>query len=355
MSSHNHNHHIPEGVSLYQNIAVNKLPNCEVEITGEIPFEALTSFRKEALDHFKDELELPGFRKGHVPEKMVVDKIGELAILEEATEHALDHIFVAILKETKIDAIGQPRVAITKLALDNPVGFKITTAVFPEFTLPEYKKIAADAAKTKESVAVTDKEIEEAILTIRKMQSGKNATEIVKEKDLPELTDDLVKTFGNFETVADFKSKITESIQKEKEVREKEKVRLAIIQGIIAKSDIPLPRVLVEAELDRMFAYMKDDVERMGMKINEYLERIKKNEDDLRKEWEQSAQDRVKTELILGKIADNEHIEAPQEEVEKEVKHLLEHYEDADPLRAASYFSHIIKNEKVFQLLESAK
>jgi FKBP-type peptidyl-prolyl cis-trans isomerase (trigger factor) len=58
-------------------------------------------------------------------------------------------------------------------------------------------------------------------------------------------------------------------------------------------------------------------------------------------------------DLTIDAIAREEKIVAPDEEVEAEVKHLMEHYQDADPMRATSYFRHIIRNEKVFQFLET--
>ncbi|MDO8492126.1 MAG: trigger factor [bacterium] len=353
---------------MYQNIKVNPLSDSQVEIEGEITALALSHFRDHALKHFQEELSVPGFRKGHVPEKITVDKIGELAILEEAGELALQSCYAEILSECRIDPLGTPKVAITKLALGNPMSFKITTSVFPEFTLSNYKKLAGEIAGKQESADVLEYEIEEAINTIRKLkaqdtkQSVKPAspasgeaggTEHNSDSAWPPLTEELVKTFGKFESLADFKNKIKQSLIKEKEMRNREKIRLGIIKAIIEKNDIPLPRVLIDGELDRMIAKMKDDIERMGLKIPDYLKQIKKTESDLRKEWEKDAIERAKMELILHKVAEVEKIEAPQEEIEAEVKHLMEHYADADPIRAASYFEHVIRNEKVFQFLEN--
>jgi FKBP-type peptidyl-prolyl cis-trans isomerase (trigger factor) len=315
---------------------------------------ALAHYREHALEHFKAELELPGFRKGHVPEKTIIERIGELAILEEAGEEALNAAYPAILHETKEDIIGTPKVQITKLAIGSPLSFEIIASTFPRFELPDYKKLAKAESTKKETTEVTEKEVEEGIMTLRRMreQRGKEG-EKVADENLPPLTDELVKDFGKFENVADFKEKMRDSIVKEKELRAKEKHRLAIVKAIIEKTELTLPTVIVEAELSRMVGQMQDDVERMGVKMADYLTRIKKTEADLRKDWEKDAIERAKMELILDKIAKEEKIEAPQEEVETEVRHLLEHYQDADPIRAASYFSHVIKNEKVFQFLES--
>lgn len=352
-------------VKLYDNIKLEKNEKSEAIIDGEITMEALAFYRADALNHFKNEMELPGFRKGHVPEKMVLEKVGELALLEEAGELALQKALPEIIKEQKLDIISRPNVSITKLALGSPISFKISVAVFPTFSLPDYKKIAKEINSIKQNVEVTDKDVDEAILQIRRMKadhdkhgdhdhSDPNHThEPIKDEDLPELTDETVKEFGKFESILDFKVKLRESITKEKELKNKEKTRLSIIEKLVESCDIPLPQVLVESELDRMLDRMADDIERMGMKFEDYLRRTKKEVTDLRKEWEGDAKKRAKSDLIIDAIGREEKITASDEEVEQEVKHLMEHYADAEPIRAASYFRHVIRNEKVFQFLET--
>jgi FKBP-type peptidyl-prolyl cis-trans isomerase (trigger factor) len=350
---------------LYQNITLEKTPEGDAVLTGEIAEETLAFFKVDALKHFQAELELPGFRKGHVPEKIVLERVGEIALLEEAAEMILQKSMPEIIKEQKLDIIDRPEVVITKLAVGSPVTFKITAPVFPQFQLPDYKKIATKEGSAKEKIEVTEQEVDEAIKQIKRMKMDhdihgdhdhsdpNHVHKEIKDEDLPELTDDLVKEYGKFENVLDFKNKVKESIVKEKEMRAKEKKRLTIIKAIIKEISIPLPKVLIESELDRMLGRMQDDIERMGLKVNDYLKRIGKTENDLRKEWEEDAKERVKMDLTIDAIAREEKIVAPDEEVEAEVKHLMEHYQDADPMRATSYFRHIIRNEKVFQFLET--
>ena len=60
-----------------------KLPGSQVEIKATIPASEFDKTRSSAIKHIGGDIELPGFRKGHVPEKMLIQKIGETAILEE--------------------------------------------------------------------------------------------------------------------------------------------------------------------------------------------------------------------------------------------------------------------------------
>ena len=70
-----------------------------------------------------------------------------MAIIEEASESALEEAYRTVLEETKIEPISQPKVEIMKLAQGNPFEFKITVTLLPEIRLPDYKKIALDTQK----------------------------------------------------------------------------------------------------------------------------------------------------------------------------------------------------------------
>src|SRR3989338_3577779 len=123
-------------------VKVNKLPKSEVEIEGELPVEIFESYFAPALKKLGGDLEVPGFRKGKAPENILLANLGEMKILEEMAALAFGEHYPKILEENKIEAIGRPEIAITKLARNNPLGFKIKTAVLPEVKLPDYKKIA---------------------------------------------------------------------------------------------------------------------------------------------------------------------------------------------------------------------
>ena len=75
--------------------------------------------------------------------------------------------------------------------------------------------------------------------------------------------------------------------------------------------------------------------------------------DDLRKEFWKEGEKKSKLALILHKISEIEKITAGDEEVAKEVAHILEHYKDADPERARMHAENVLTNEKIFQFLES--
>ena len=336
-------------------LKIKKLPQSQLEIAVAIPTEEFDAARAEAIRHIGADVEFPGFRKGHVPESILVTKVGETAILEEMAEIAISRVYPEIIRAEKLDVLGRPDVRITKIARGNPLEFTLTTAVLPEFTLPDYKKIAGKTARTTDDVLVSDDEVEKAVEQIRSMRA-KNETAPSDEKmsaPPPPLDDAYVKTLGDFAGVEDFKVKLRENMQREKERAAKDKRRVAIIDAVLAKTMIELPEVIVLQELLRMKDEFAHDVKQMGLSMADYLKAIKKTEEEMEKEWRPTAEKRAKTQLVVGKIAESEHLGPDEETVKKEVAALKRRYPDAPDDRALGYVHMLLTNEKVFELLES--
>ena len=339
---------------IYHTKDIKKLDNSEIEIEGEIKSEHLKSYRDKALEEMRKNAELPGFRKGHVPESMLIGKVGELSILEEGAYQAIREALPQLLSEHEYDFIGAPEVTITKIAQGEPLGFKIKIAVMPEVKLADYKKIAKEEnLKEAPKIEVSEKEVEEAIGQILKSVAHNHDKN--ENAPLPEINDELVKKLGDFKDVADFKIKIKEIIYKEKKNKTREKKRLEIVERIISDSKMSLPKILIENELDKMEAQFRDDIEKMGMKVEDYLKHLKKSFEDMRKEWRPDAEKRGKLQIVLSHIAISEKIQADKEQVEKETAHLLEHHKDANPAKAKEYMEMVMTNQKVFEFLESVK
>lgn len=348
---------------IYKIKDTKKLPDCEVEITAEITIEALENYKIKALKRMKEVAELPGFRKGHVPEAKLKEKFGEMGILEDAGEMAINDSAVEILVESKINFLGRPDVAISKIAIGSPIEFKIKVTVMPEVKLPDYKKIAKKENLVEEKVEeVTEKQIDETIEQIRKIYAEQNHSHTpgkkhnnTEELALPEITDEFVKKLGDFKDVVDFRDKLEKNIAKEKEVHAKDKKRGKILEKLVAETKIEMPKMVVQSELEKMEGQFKGDISQMGLQPEEYLKHIKKTWEDLRKEWYPDAEKRAKTQLILQKISLEEKIEADKEMMDKEVKHLMEQYKGADPERVRAYVEMVLINDAVLKFLEAQK
>ncbi|USN87380.1 MAG: trigger factor [Candidatus Nomurabacteria bacterium] len=374
MSTHSHNHNIDFKTAF----TVTNEEKSQVKITGEIPYEELAKERLAAIKSLGKNVEIDGFRKGHVPEAVLVKHIGEMAILTEMAERSISHMYPHILEEHKIDAIGYPKIEITKIAPENPLGFTATVAIIPEVGLPDYKKIATAHNAEKGSADVTDTELEDKIKDIlrqkaayerlqKKAAQKPDSTEVTdlptpetvnkedEELDIAELTDEVAKSLGQpgqFTDVADFKAKLREHLEIEKKREVAANHRAKLTDAIIEMSTIELPQILIDSELNQMFAQMEEDLKRSNLKMEDYLNHIKKTKEEIQKEWTPAAEKRAKLQLILNEIAKKEKIIPDAELVEKQVKELLEMYKDADEMRVRTYVGTILTNEAVLAMLE---
>ncbi|MES2953317.1 MAG: trigger factor [Patescibacteria group bacterium] len=328
---------------------LTKGENSTVTIAGEIAPELFEKQRGKAVRHIAASIHIDGFRPGEAPEKVLIQKFGEGALLEEMAHRALERAYPEIIEEHGIEALGRPEISITKLEKGAPVLFTIKTAVMPEVVLPDYKKIAKESlAANTETALASEKEVEDVVAEIKKLRTKEGEA-------APELTDEFVKTLGKFESVADFKEKIGKNISLEKEIKLRDKKRTAILEGILEKSTSELPAILVDTELERMVSQMKADIVRAGGTFPGYVESTGKTEEDIRREMREAAEKRVRFELILKQIGKKEKLEASPEEVEKETAEVMAQYQGADPERAQLYVEGMLLNEKVLQFLESQK
>lgn len=350
--------HMEQPTTKYE-VKVTKLPGSQIEIKATIPAAEFDQTRSEAIKHIGGEIELPGFRKGHVPEKMLIQKIGEAAILEEMAEMAIGHAYPHIIIQEKLDVLGRPEVRIQKIALGNPLEFTIVSAVFPEIKIADYKKIAAKEMSKKETIEVSKEDVAKTLEQIMRMRATNDAKKEGKELEentsLPPLDDAYVKTLGDFTDVEDFKTKLKENILKEKERESQDKKRVSIMEAITKDSKIDLPEIIIEQELARMEDEFSNDITRMGMTFDSYLTAIKKTREDMIKDWRPDAEKRAKTQLITAKIAELEKLSPDEEAMKKETELLRAHYPDAQEDRISSFVHMILTNQKVFTFLESQK
>jgi len=350
---------LPTYAEVAKNFSIEKKSGSLIEITGELPTEVLAPFQKIALKNIAEDIDMPGFRKGHVPEDLVLKQVGEIAILEEATNMYMREFYPALLEEHKLDTVGRPEVHITKMAPGNPVGLHIHASVYPEVSLPKDWKSLAAKVPAEPSADVTDKDVEEALVSIRRAHNKANSQvpttpdAVIKDEDLPALDDAFAKSLGDFMGVTDLTEKLRANMTMEKGQQARDKRRGKIIDALLEKTNIEVPKIFIDSELEKIVAQMKEDVSRFGLTFDGYLEQIQKTEEQLREEFTEQATKRAKLQLILNKIAVDEKIEAQKEAVDEEMKHALEHFPDAKQDLVRIHIESVLRNEKVLQMVET--
>ncbi len=335
-----------------------KLPNSEIKLFVTFDSTYVESFEAKAIESLQKNIKIDGFREGKVPSKMIKERVGDHSIFEEAAMIAIDQSYMEIIQESKIMSITRPEISITKLAKGNPVEVTVLVATLPEFTLPDYIAISKTLEKKETDVVVEEKEIEESIDRLRHMALHKNHGSEMgddhnhSDEELPKVDEEFIKAYGTFKDVAEFREKIKGSILHEKGVRDREKRRLEVMDAVIDKSEIDVPKVMIQNETERMLVSMKDNINNMGLSYPDYLKHINKTEESLRTELGPDAIKRSKIQLILNKIAAEQKIIPEKAQVDHEVNLIINEIKDADPERARSYVETMLINEKVWQILE---
>lgn len=171
--------------------------------------------------------------------------------------------------------------------------------------------------------------------------AGKTGTFKVEVKelmqvDLPAFDDDFAKQASKWPTLAELKKQITENLQQEAEHESDVKWERALIEELIGKTKFgDLPELLLKSELDKMIHELQSEVERQGgLKFADYLQGIKKTEENLRQELAPQAERRVKSALILRSLGKAEAVTVPPEEIDREVDQALQTYAQYPDLQA---------------------
>lgn len=185
--------------------------------------------------------------------------------------------------------------------------------------------------------------------------------EQVFQIDLPTLDDAFAKSLGAFTTVDELRDKLKENLAAERNNEADSKFELDLLNEVLAKAEFdPIPELLRHAETSRMIRELEQDIVRRGLKWADYLQHMKKTEDELRKEFVPSADKRLKSALILRSIADRENITIPDDELTATVEEQKEAAAARgvldDRISSDDYRDSVrghLRNKKVIDLLKS--
>ena len=150
----------------------------------------------------------------------------------------------------------------------------------------------------------------------------------VKEKVLPELTDEFVKEFSKeaASTVAEYKEKLKEEIKLEKENLAEKSYSDKVISTAVENAKVSVPEKLVEQEVNSMFEQFTGNLSRQGLSFDLYEQFTGKGEADLKAEMKSDAENKIKTSFVLGEIVEVEKVEVTEADIDAEVKELATMY-----------------------------
>ncbi|MBA7508505.1 Trigger factor [subsurface metagenome] len=135
----------------------------KVKLDIEISNNYLKKYIGKAYKNISQKANIPGFRKGKIPYQIIDANFGKQYVLNEAASLSISELYPDIIMESNLKPIDYPKIKITQLAEDLPLGFEAELELEPEIELPGYKGIKVTGLSTD----VSDQELERQIDNIR--------------------------------------------------------------------------------------------------------------------------------------------------------------------------------------------
>ena len=184
----------------------------------------------------------------------------------------------------------------------------------------------------------------------------------VKQKELPELDDDFAKDIDDdVDTLEELKAKVKDEIKEQKEAAAKNAVQEEAISKAVENAKIgDIPEAMIEDDVQRQMDQYFSGMQQQGINPDMYFKLTGTSEEDLRKQFREGSEERVKTNLVLEAIVEKENIEVSEDEISDEIKDLATQYGmDEKAVRSAlsdDMLKHDISIRKVVQeMTDSAK
>jgi trigger factor len=143
--------------------AVETLNPTRVRLTVEVPFDELRPSLDAAYKKIARQVNVPGFRRGKVPPRIIDQRFGRAVVLEEAVNDALPGLYTQAVVDNNVRVLGQPDVDVTEFADGTELKFTAEVEIRPEIELPDYEGIEV----TVDDADVTDERVDEELTSLR--------------------------------------------------------------------------------------------------------------------------------------------------------------------------------------------
>ncbi len=253
-----------------------KKPDGTVTFQITIPNKEVKEAYEKVVTLAVAETELSGFRKGKAPKDMVIEKIGKKKLYTHVLQHLLPNTYAEAVAEHKLKPISNPKIEAKSLEEDKDWILEVTLAEKPQFDLGNYKKVVSETlAATK--IWVPGKAGSAQVNTAGKTQATNHQ---------PSTDEKLNKIFA----------------------------------ALITAIPISLPEILVEEQLNHSLSQLIEQLQRLGLTLDQYLVSLGKTSPELRKNYRQQAEEELKLELILNEIGNTLGIAVGDEEIAELIK-----------------------------------
>ncbi|MGY3742560.1 trigger factor [Leuconostoc inhae] len=366
---------------------------------------------EKAFQQNKNDVSIPGFRKGKVTKALFFSKFGEEALYQQTMDIVLPAAYEAAVDESGITPVGRPNIEPVSMNKGEDWTMKAEITTAPEVKLGEYLNLEVEAADTE----VTDDDVEAEIKHLQDGQAelvlqeasvkaengdtviidfdgsvdgdhfdggqaddfslelgsgqfipgfeeqlvGHSAGEDVnvtvtfpedyqaadlankealfevkihelKRKELPEIDDEFAKDVDEeVETLAELREKTAKKLTEDKVESAQAAFEDAVITKAVDNASIDgdkIPEAMIDEDVHRQIDQYLAQLQQQGISREMFFQISGQTEDDLHKQFEEGAETRVKTNLVLEAIVKAEAIEPSEDQINEEVTNLATQY-----------------------------
>ncbi|HWR62625.1 MAG TPA: trigger factor [Clostridia bacterium] len=380
----------------------NNVAALEISVSAEKLEEGIM---KSYLKNVK-KFNIPGFRKGKAPRKIIERHYGEGVFYEDAINIVCPVEYDNAVKEHNLEPVDRPDIDIVEIESGKGLVFKATVTVKPEVVLGQYKGIEAEKKeynvtdedvdneiekmreKNARLVEVIDRPVKKGDITIIDFKgfvdgvqfeggtsenhrleigseqfipgfedqligaeigkevdvnvqfpegyrseelSGKPAlfkvtVKEIKEKQLLSLDDEFAKDVSEFDTLEELKADIRKKREEESKRLEKQQYEDDVINKIVENATVDIPQVMIDAQVNIMLRDFDYQLRYQGLNLEAYLKYMNMDIEKLKESYLEVAKGRVKSQLVLEKIAGIEAVAATEEDLNEELEKTSKQY-----------------------------
>ena len=378
-----------------------KLSSNKVKLSFVVEPEKFEEGIRKAYAKMVKKINIPGFRKGKAPMKVIESYYGESVFYEEAFDAIFPEIYQEALKEHNVEVVDRPELDVQEIGRGKELKFTVEVFVRPDVTLGEYKNLGivktvdevteddvmADIERARDRasrwVEVSDRaanlddqvninyagflgeeqfaggtadnhdlvlgsgsfipgfedqlvgaeigaDVDVNVTFPEQYHSEELAGKAVvfhvhvngiREKEMPALDEDFVKEVSETaNTVDEYKAEIREKLEKQAENRAESAFENEVIEKVCENAQVEIPEAMIEEQIDAMLRDMEMRMMYQGMKLDDYFKYTGQTREQVREMYKPSAQDRVKTQLVVNAVMAAEGIKADEAEIEAEIE-----------------------------------
>lgn len=254
-----------------------------------IPWSDVEEARIKVTDNLVKNVQVPGFRRGTAPKNVAEQHLKKDVVQEEVMKDVLGKAYNIAVQKEKLSPIITPRVHVDNFEDGTDLVFSAELCEAPEVVLGNYQDSVKD---------ITSK------------------TKVIVPGEEPK------------------KPNVDE-----------------ILNVIVEKSNVLIPKVLYEQEATRLLSQMLDELKTLGLSLDQYLSSRGKTAESLKTEYEEKAKKDLALELVLRKIADTEKITVEKEDVDNVMKDIKDEKQKQQLLSNPSFLASIIRQQKTLDFL----